>query len=85
MSNHLSKRPVAKVATLKGRCTTGKIRFRDRQEAIAALHRAENNRSTAALAGQVTRRREVRCYRCPSCRGVHLSSLPTWTDIKKAA
>jgi hypothetical protein len=87
MSKQNQTRPKskAKISSLKGRCPSGKIRFRERREAIAALHRAENLRANAAWDGAETRRNEVRCYTCPDCLGVHLSSLPTWVDRKEAA
>jgi hypothetical protein len=54
----------------------GKIRFRDRREAIQALRQASYWRSLASAAGVTTRRLEVRCYDCDLCRGVHLTSKP---------
>jgi len=54
---------------------TRKRRFRDHKEAIAALHLAEVARRRATEAGFVTKRREVRDYLCPMCRGTHLTSV----------
>lgn len=47
-------------------CPSGKLRFRDRIGAMMAL--ADCARKDAA------KRREVRAYRCPLCRGWHLTS-----------
>ncbi|MDR3084300.1 MAG: hypothetical protein LBV60_25870 [Streptomyces sp.] len=49
-------------------CQTGKQRFRDRLAAQLALVRIGNSNSS--------RRRETRAYRCPHCRGWHLTSRP---------
>jgi hypothetical protein len=57
------------------RCArTGKRRFRDHAEAIAALHAAGNARADSAGRGLQSRRREIRCYSCGWCRGWHLTS-----------
>lgn len=51
-----------------------KRRFRDKREAVSALHQAANARSYCARTGTETRRREVRSYSCDRCRGYHLTS-----------
>lgn len=57
------------------RCVpTGKRRFRDHDEAVAALHSACNSRTAAAHCGTTTRRRETRAYQCGACNGWHLTS-----------
>ncbi|MEV7364285.1 hypothetical protein [Streptomyces sp. NPDC091299] len=48
-----------------GTCPTGKLRYRDRIAAQLALTRIDN---------LDPRRREQRTYRCPTCRGWHLTS-----------
>lgn len=55
-------------------CRSRKVRFRDHDEAISALHKASNARNIAQAAGAETRRLEIRCYECPACRGYHLTS-----------
>lgn len=62
------------------KCRSRKVRFRDHDEAISALHQATNARRYAEVAGLESRRREVRCYECPACRGYHLTSTPAWAD-----
>ena len=57
---HLGTCPVSK-----------KVRFRDHDEAIAALHRAARAREFSLGA---TVRQERRTYSCASCRGWHLTS-----------
>lgn len=54
----------------------GKVRFRDRREALNVLHHAQKARYWATLDGTETRRAEVRCYTCERCSGVHLTSQP---------
>lgn len=50
---------------------TRKVRFRDHDEAIQALHAAEVARVFSA--GH-TNRQECRSYACSACRGWHLTS-----------
>ncbi len=66
------------MAKLRYKCVTGKVRFRDRREAIDALHRTQLNAERQREDFGTTRRSETRCYRCPSCRGVHLTSLTSY-------
>ncbi len=62
----------------KYRCSaSGKRRFRDHREAVVALHQAANHRARAIEQGEVSRRREVRSYRCKKCKGWHLTSAAT--------
>jgi len=53
-----------------------KIRYRDRKEALEALHRIEVTRSYKIHDGLDSYRRESRAYKCPDCRGAHLTSKP---------
>ena len=54
-----------------------KTRYRDRKEALEALHRIQNIRSTNALEGKDwSHRKESRSYRCDQCNGFHLTSKP---------
>lgn len=50
-----------------GTCPTGKLRYRDRVAALLALGRIDDIDP---------RRGEKRAYRCPRCRGWHLTSRP---------
>ena len=53
-----------------------KTRYRDRREALEALHRIQNIRSTHNLEGKDwSHRKESRSYRC-ECMGYHLTSKP---------
>lgn len=57
----------------KGHCK--KSRFRDLDEAIEVLHRIQRYRGYAEEAGRtLTHRNEQRAYKCPICRGAHLTS-----------
>ena len=60
-----------------GQCSvSGKVRFRDKREALDALHHAVAVRRVVEAEGQATRRKECRVYPCPSCSGWHLTSQP---------
>ena len=54
-------------ARAKGTCDFGKVRYADRLEALIAL--ADTTRPAANA-----KRTEKRIYRCPKCRGWHLTS-----------
>ena len=69
-----------KVSSLKGKCPTGKVRFRDHKEAVRALHRTQVNAKWALEDGLETNRRERRPYLCPICKGHHLTSWETPTS-----
>jgi hypothetical protein len=57
----------------KGNCK--KNRFRDLEEAIETLHRIERYRRYSAESGLLkSHRKEQRAYKCPTCRGAHLTS-----------
>jgi hypothetical protein len=69
-----------KTVRLKGGCK--KRRFRDLEEALEALHQIERFRyfvgeSEMADSG----RRENRAYKCPACRGAHLTSKPQLSEL----
>jgi hypothetical protein len=54
----------------------GKVRFRDHEEAVEALHRADCARSRSVADGATSTHRAVRTYYCPRCGGYHLTSRP---------
>lgn len=56
------------------RCPRGKVRYRDKREAISTLHRIQLKASYAKLGESGTTRRECRAYECDSCHGFHLTS-----------
>lgn len=61
------------------RCpVSGKVRFRDKREAVGALHHAVAVRRRAEADGLAYRRREQRAYPCDSCHGWHLTSQTAW-------
>jgi hypothetical protein len=65
-----------------------KVRFRDHQEAIVAMHAIARFKKFAGEAGvDISARQERRTYRCELCKGVHLTSQSTsWTlEIAHAA
>ena len=59
-------------------CASKKVRFRDHEQAVEALHRAANHRHFAELDGTNTRRQECRVYECKLCKGFHLTSQQNW-------
>ncbi len=66
---------------LSNKCpTTGKIRLRDKIEAIDILHTRLNKRQRDLDVKGSTKANEVRAYKCTHCRGWHLTSLETWSD-----
>ncbi len=63
-------------------CPTGKVRFKDHDHAVTALHKAANYRKDAAVHEGYTKRNECRTYKCKECKGFHLTSK---ADYSKAA
>lgn len=62
-------------------CTTsGKVRYRDHDQARDGLVSAKEARLRSERVGQESRRREARSYRCTDCRGWHTSSIATWVE-----
>lgn len=57
--------------------TTGKLRWPDGKAAVEVLHAAKNSRTSAEIAGHVSRRREFHRYWCPACSGYHTTSWPS--------
>lgn len=56
---------------------THKVRFRDSREATRRLQSLQNLARTFEERGEPHRIRVVRKYRCPACKGWHLTS---WQD-----
>ena len=56
--------------------STGKLRYRDGKDVRLALRDAQMARAKAALDGLTHSWQVVRGYKCPSCRGWHLTSRP---------
>lgn len=80
-----SRKGYVEISKLKGRCSSGKIRYRDRQEAIQSLHFIETGRKFDQEDGIETKRTEKRTYKCPECSGIHLTSIAKWYPAKEAA
>lgn len=66
-------------------CPSGKIRFKDHNHAVSALHKAKNTRETAILNAKNTPRMEIRSYKCKECKGFHLTSKPQYGSSPVAA
>lgn len=60
-------------------CENGKLRYRSREQAQAALVKARHAAVTAEALGRSSRHREKRSYACPTCAGWHLTSSAAWT------
>lgn len=58
------------------RACGNKMRFRDHDEAVEALHHAAVARRRCETDGVTTTHREVRAYECARCHGYHLTSQP---------
>jgi hypothetical protein len=58
------------------RCETGKARYRDKTEAVQTLHVLRNSAARQLNDFGTTRRNESRSYKCPACKGWHLTSKP---------
>lgn len=56
------------------RACGNKVRFRDHEEAIEALHRAVTVRRRCEVDGVATSHLAVRDYYCSGCGGFHLTS-----------
>lgn len=59
---------------------TGKVRYRDHDQARDGLVSAKEARMRDESAGVQSRRREARSYKCPECRGWHNTSLALWVE-----
>lgn len=53
---------------------TGKIRYRDQDQAGYALAQMRSAKTRAEVAGRKSRRREARTYPCGGCGGWHATS-----------
>lgn len=62
-----------------------KARFRDKDEAIAVLHKFSNRRSSDMRDFGVTTYNQTRVYKCDKCLGYHLTSSAAWDSRKGAA
>ncbi len=74
-----NSRPTVKTSKLKGKCVSGKPRYRDHGEAITALHSTKLAAERAIALTGSTKRKECRAYHCPNCSGWHLSSKSYWS------
>lgn len=78
-------RPKADITKLRHKCPTGKVRFRDHQQSVAALHKAANYRANDLAERGISNRNEIRSYKCDACAGWHISSKTNWDSRKEAA
>ncbi len=85
MNARRTRRTHSEVTKLKGRCQSGKIRYRDHEEAIKALHRTQSLALIALEVTGSTSRAEKRTYYCGMCNGFHLTSRPLAVASQEAA
>jgi hypothetical protein len=85
MNQNIAHRPAANITKLRHKCPTGKTRFRDHQESVAALHKSANYRAKDLVERGFTKRNEIRSYPCDQCSGYHISSKANWDSRKEAA
>jgi hypothetical protein len=57
-------------------CRSGKVRYRDKREAIHFLHAIQVKASYQKAQGLAVKHWECRAYECFSCHGYHLTSQP---------
>ncbi len=57
------------------RCESGKVRYRDKTEALKYLKRVKNKAQYQMSDFGTSKRRETRSYFCPRCKGHHLTSM----------
>ena len=56
------------------RCRCGKVRYRDKREAVQILHRIQLVAGYQVAESGFTKHRECRIYSCGMCKGFHLTS-----------
>lgn len=81
--NHIERNSRRKAlpnsGSLKGKCASGKLRYKDHEMAIEALHKAWRSGAIALRETGSTTRNEKRAYKCDGCKGWHLTHNETWT------
>lgn len=80
-----NRRSLAKVTKLRRKCPTGKVRFKDHDMCVSALHKSANIRAVEFVEQGYSKRKEIRSYPCEKCAGWHLSSKANWDSRKEAA
>lgn len=66
------------ISKLRGKCPSGKVRLRDKIEAVHVLHNRLNKRQRDIEVKGSSHAQEVRAYKCSDCRGFHLTKRETW-------
>jgi len=66
------------------RCRCGKVRYRDKREAVRTLHRIQLVASYQVADSGDTKRQECRAYSCGLCKGFHLTSRDPWLSRRAA-
>lgn len=76
---------MSKRSNIRRNFDCGKVRYRDKKEAVKVLHFKQNQGAFELDYQGWTNRRETRVYLCPICKGYHLTSREHWSDIEKVA
>lgn len=77
---HARRKALPSSAHLKGKCASGKHRYKDHEMAVEALHKAWSVGNIAKRETGFTTRNEKRVYSCERCKGWHLTHNETWSD-----
>lgn len=65
--------------------TTGKLRYRDHDQARDGLGSTTERRLRVEAEGYTSRRREIRTYKCSFCAGWHSTSQPDLRLVREQA
>ena len=72
------------ISKLRGKCPSGKVRLRDKIEAVHVLHNRLNQRQQDLDVKGASKAQEIRAYKCPECRGFHLTKSPTRNNAQSS-
>ena len=67
------------------KCSMGKVRYRDKREALDVLHSLQVIAIRQKRDFGMTQRHECRVYECDSCHGYHATSRPLFPPSPIAA
>lgn len=67
------------------KCPKGKVRYRDKREALEVLHVLKVTADRQVRAYGMTQRHECRVYECDACRGYHTTSQAPFVLAQIAA
>lgn len=81
MTAYAKRRRIRRLKTRPARCQiSNKVRYRDHRDAKLALRTLRFTASALTSQDRSHSIHVVRCYRCPDCRGWHLTSKAQWAS-----